>query len=133
NARRVHVNAVNAHTNGIVQDYALVISSGNSSLTNVFTLNTNTAPVLSNIHGPLTVISNATPLLSQRVGANSPLLLAPNGATNQWNFYVFRNDTNFTNVAIVTFLPPDLSRARFLDADIDLYVSDTNPALTNLD
>ena len=42
------------------------------------------------------------------------------------------NDTNFTNVAIVTFLPPDLSRGRYLDADIDLYVS-TNPALTNLD
>ena len=38
----------------------------------------------------------------------------------------------FGNVAIVTFLPPNLSRARYLDADIDLYVS-TNSALTNLD
>src|SRR5205814_2180582 len=35
-------------------------------------------------------------------------------------------------VAFVTFLAPNLSRSRYLEADIDLYVS-ANPALTNLD
>ena len=36
------------------------------------------------------------------------------------------------NVAFVTFLAPNLSRSRFLEADIDMYVS-PNPALTNLE
>ncbi|PYI82142.1 MAG: hypothetical protein DME26_18610, partial [Verrucomicrobia bacterium] len=133
NARRVHVNAVTAHTNGIVQDYALVISSANGSLSNAFTISPGTTPpAVLNPNPPLTVVSNGVPLLDQRVGANSPLLLAPNGATNQWNFYTFTNPTNFTNVAIITFLPPDLSRPRFSEADIDLYVS-RDSGLTNLD
>ena len=54
-------------------------------------------------------------------------------------------NANFTNVAFVTFLPPELGVPRLgvgeendpasatrPEADIDLYVS-TNPALTNLD
>jgi len=81
-----------------------------------------------------TVASSAEPQRFPAIdtdGANHLVCwMEQNGATNQWNFYVFRNDTNFTNVAIVTFLPPVLSRARYLDADIDMYVS-TNSALTN--
>jgi hypothetical protein len=37
-ARHVNVNAVTAHTNDVVQDFALVISSGNGDLTNAITL-----------------------------------------------------------------------------------------------
>src|SRR6185295_11281597 len=72
----------------------------------------------------------------------SALALTTNGFANQWNFYVFTNNT-FTNVAFITFLPPDLSIPRIgtretdldnatrIEADIDLYVS-TDPSLTNL-
>lgn len=130
-ARRVNVNAVTAHTNGIVQDYALVISSGNTRLTNfIDTL----SPIVHEAESVPYVksVTNGVPTLNERVGANSPLLVSTNGATNQWNFYVFQNSgaTN-TNVAFVTFLAPNLSRSRQRDADIDLYVS-TNPDLTNL-
>ncbi|HKQ37608.1 MAG TPA: S8 family serine peptidase [Verrucomicrobiae bacterium] len=141
-ARRVNVNAITSNTNGTRQDYALVISSGNSTLTNTFlnftppivkSLGTNTNPYLQNL-------SNKVALLNQRVGANSPQLPVVNGnlpspsdgSTNQWNFYVF-NNTNalFTNVAFFTFMAPDLSLPRVREADIDLYVSrDGN--LTNL-
>jgi len=47
-------------------------------------------------------------------------MLTTNGFTNQWNFYVFTNTRrprrSFTNVAFVTFLPPDLGLPR---ADIE--------------
>src|SRR6185369_8345488 len=64
-------------------------------------------------------------LLNQRVGANSALIVSTNGATNQWAFFTYTNVTtaNFTNVAILTFLAPELSRPRYRDADIDLYVT----------
>ena len=64
----------------------------------------------------------------------------PNGTPSQWNFYVFTNDfsatnsvaiTNGTNVAFLTFLPPNVSRPRNIDADVDLYVSRGVP-ITNL-
>jgi len=132
-ARRVNVNAVTSQTNGVLQDYALVISSGNSSLTNTFSV----SPVARSYDPTVFVrgLSNGVPLLHERVGANNPLLSSnvPNsGVANQWNFYVYTNTTFFTNVAIATFLPPDLSRTRYLDADIDLYVT-PDRTLTNLD
>jgi subtilisin-like proprotein convertase family protein len=137
-ARRVNVNAVTTHTNQIVQDYALVISCGNLTLTNPFTLNLEEQPV---IPSPVNAVTNGIPLLNQRVGANSPLLGSGDGSANQWHFYVFENVTstnnplsltNGTNVAFITFIPPNLARPRLAEADIDLYVS-TNSALTNLD
>ena len=90
---------------------------------------------------PVIAITNGAPLLHQRVGANFQLAPLPDGEANQWRFYVFTNFfltntvsglTNGSNVAFITFLPPDLSRPRNLDADIDLYVS-RDPALLNLD
>src|SRR6202043_1123900 len=73
-ARRVNVNAVTANTNGIVQDYALVISSGDGlSTSGAFTLtNVNNSVIVSNnVISNVMVLSNAVPLLNQRVGANS--------------------------------------------------------------
>ena len=142
-ARRVNVNAITAHTNGTRQDYALVISSGNSSLSNTF-INFN--PPIAKTGGTdtnpyLRSLSNKVALLNQRVGANSPQLdVIPgnipgpsHGSTNQWNFYVFNNtNANFTNVAFFTFLPPDLSLPRIREADIDIYVS-RDGGLTNLE
>jgi len=129
-ARRVNVNAVNTHTNGIVQDYALVVSSES---TNAITLK----PKIEDSPRPvaaaeLTVVTNGIPLLYQRAGANSPLQIYPIGVTNQWHFYVFTNayvegmegETNFgPYVAFVTFMPPELSTPRNEDADIDMYVT----------
>ncbi len=133
---RINVNAVTAHTNNVVQDYALVISSESSTSAAPFSITrmlepTNTLPVL-----PLT---NGVPLLHQRVGANTPLLGGTNGVVQQWNFYVFTNVfvpgganiTNGPNVAFITFQVPNLSRPRNLEADIDLFVS-TDPTITNL-
>lgn len=135
-ARRVNVNAVTAHTNGIVQDYALVVSHGNLTYTNPFSI-TQTAATFTNVQF-VTVLTNTVgtngyggTLLNQRVGANSPLLLSTNGVTNQWNFYVLTNSSNFPNVAFATFIPPNLSRPRSVEADIDLYVS-TDPSFLQL-
>ena len=150
-ARHVNVNAVTANTNNIVQDYALVISSGDAgAVSNAFTL-TDVAPLTNNVP-TVTVISNGVPLLNQRVGANPQYAPTTNGIADQWHFYVFTNtaaatNANFTNVAFVTFLPPNLglprggtlnevappdtNATRVAGADIDLYVSG-NPGLTNL-
>ena len=123
-ARRVNVNAVNNHPDGVVQDYALVIASGDVTAANPnpFII---TTPAVVNHPGAIVLSfpTNASPLLNLRVGANAPLLVSTNGATNQWNFFVFTNTTAFTNVAFVTFLPPNLSRARYREADLDLYVT----------
>jgi len=138
--RRVNVNAVTANTNGVVQDYALVISSGNGQVTNAFTALLRQGN--STLGGPpVTGLTNGVPLLEERVGANFQLAPSTNGLAAQWNFYVFTNLlfasnnpsglNNGSNVAFVTFLPPNVSRSRNLDADIDLYVS-RSPQLTNL-
>ena len=147
---RVNVNAVTAHTNGVVQDFALVMSSdvGGATFTNSLTL-TNSAVVTSNILTATGTLTNGVPLLNQRVGGNSQYAPGTNGVTNQWNFYVYTNTaflTNsfFTNVAFVTFAPPELGvpreganqeanppNATRPEADIDLYVS-FDPTLTNL-
>jgi hypothetical protein len=66
------------------------------------------------------------------------------GAASQWRFYVFTNDTVFTNLAFATFASSTLSVPRpglpsgslsnqlRLEADLDLYVSQ-DASLTNLD
>jgi subtilisin-like proprotein convertase family protein len=149
--------AVTGNANDVVQDFALVVSSeiGSNPLLNdpdpsnpngylpnldVFDEFERVAAVGLEARAGLTKITNGLPLLDQRVGAN-PSLLGGNGAVRQWNFYVFTNLTESnslvtaiagSNVAFVTFNPPNLSRPRAIEADIDLYVS-TNSALTNLD
>jgi subtilisin-like proprotein convertase family protein len=139
---RVNVNAVTTQTNNIMQDYALVVSSDDSNVSSSITLG---SPAISNSQtAPVTISSNNVALTGQRVGANSPYDYhfstgQTNGTEAQWHFFIFTNDTfrttgtNFTNVAFVTFLPPELAVPRISQqADIDLYVS-TNSALTNLD
>lgn len=136
---RVNVNAVTAHTNGVVQDYALVVSSGNLLLTDPFALDQ--APTLLEDYRPtvkyFTSSTNSLPFLAERVGANPPLITTTNGTNVQWNFYVITNDSGYTNVTFLTFLSPNLSgdprinNYRDPSADVDLYVS-TSSDLTNL-
>lgn len=158
-ARRVNVNAVTAHPNGVVQDYALVISSGNGEVTTAFSSAAGIPPVVGGIAADVTTVSNsivggdfvASFLENQRVGANAPLLGTNNvttnglsvGITNQWKFYVVTNSSSFTNVAFLISQQTDLATPRmgvfagnFANgtrryADLDLYVS-TDPNLTNL-
>ena len=156
NGAAVNVNAVTASTN-TVQDFAFVISSGNGSNTNGFSITA--SPASSNPTGGqrITIDSstNASPMLNQFVGASAPLLgtntvpfgTSTNeqvtvGQTNQWHFYIWTNYCG-ANAAFITFLPPTLAIPRsevFADsdadstrpeADIDLYVT-TDPGLTNL-
>jgi hypothetical protein len=74
-ARRVNVNAVTSQTNGVRQDYAVVVSSGNTRLTNVFQ-----SPVITSIAKATDISPNVKTLtngiawFNERVGANSPLL-----------------------------------------------------------
>ncbi|HUZ08213.1 MAG TPA: LamG-like jellyroll fold domain-containing protein, partial [Candidatus Paceibacterota bacterium] len=169
-ATAVNVNAVSEQTNNaagvfapnIVQDFAFVISSGNGSNTNGFTVTSSSLVSNPTDDQRITIITatNATPLMNQFVGASPPLpgtnivQLGTNsneqvtvGQTNQWHFYVVTNygaSSDFTNAAFVTFLPPTAAIPRggvFAnsdanstrpEADIDLYVT-TDPGLTNLD
>jgi subtilisin-like proprotein convertase family protein len=138
-ARRVNVNAVTAHTNDIVQDYALVVSVGGTNA-----LKFTPRPLQATNRAELTLMTNGVPLLYQRTGAHSPLVGGPAGTTNQWHFYVFTNafdpnltggETNFGRyVAFLTFTPPNLSTPRTAgEGDIDLYVSRGDSNLVNLD
>lgn len=151
-ARHVNVNAVTAQTNNVVQDYALVISSGNGEVPDALTVTEQ--PIVALPPPPLAETTNTfanypsisgTLIYNQRVGANTALLGTTNGITNQWHFYVLTNDAGFTNAAFVTFLPPPLGIPRMgatnfndpdqatrIEADIDLYVS-TDPNLLVLD
>ena len=143
-ARRVNVNAVTAQTNNVVQDYALVISSGNGDTA---TLNLGSASALPALAVPtaVTVVSNlfsdpggtftSGSLTDQRVGANTPLLGTTNGMTNQWHFYIITNTTTFTNASFLISASTDLSIPRIgvyaasslnatrRNADLDLYAS----------
>jgi subtilisin family serine protease len=125
-ATAVNVNAVTSNSNNIVQDFAFVVSSGNGSNTNGFSI-TASSPGSNPTGGQrITVITatNASPLMNQFVGASSPLVgtnivqftnvlqLGTNssgqvtlGQTNQWHFYIW---TNYCGqyAAFVTFLPP---------------------------
>lgn len=150
-AQRINVNAVTAHTNDVVQDYALVLSSGDGQTLNQLTI-TEPPVVVGPTNAAITAPTNTfntsqfvgSLLLGQHVGANTPLLGTTNGMVSQWHFYILTNTTAFTNAAFITFLPPTLSLPRIgarestlaestrVEADIDLYVS-LNPALTNLD
>lgn len=118
----VNVNAVNAQTNdwtagtyapNIVQDFALVIASGDGPNTNGFTI-TGVTNVINPLNGQdITIIStNNSPLLNQFAGASSPLLgtndttfaagsagalygsqaVLTIGQTNQWHFYIVTNN-----------------------------------------
>lgn len=102
-ARRVNVNAVRAHPDGIVQDFALVVSFQNHltefSSTNRFEVeepDENSGILGTNLWIPVVdTVTNSVPLLKQRVGAHSPLLgvddILTNGVAPQWHFYVFTN------------------------------------------
>lgn len=139
-ARRVNVNAVASHPDGIAQDFALVASLEDTSRTNAMTIVPEPAGLAINV--PLLVVpTNGLALLGQRVGAIAPRFGLSPGQTNQWRFFVFTNLQEFTppgigitngsNVAFITFLPPNLGNPRYRQADIDLYVS-RDPAITNL-
>jgi alpha-tubulin suppressor-like RCC1 family protein/subtilisin-like proprotein convertase family protein len=140
--RSVNVNAVTAQTNNVVQDYALVFSSGSTAdgVTNAFIVTTPNPPVsnptgdqqittvLVDANGMATNSSNGGGVfLNQLAGANTPLLgtnqvdavsnytsaaVVTLGMTNQWHFYVVQNTTGFSNAAFVTFLPETLSMPR---------------------
>jgi subtilisin-like proprotein convertase family protein len=143
---RVNVNAATtARPDGIMQDYALVVSCGNTNFDGRLTVSA--APTVATNQAAFVQSfgTNRLVLLNQRVGANPPYWTTTNGAVEQWNFFIFTNVTAFTNVAIATFLPRNLAHLqanllapvnnrdpRYFEADLDLFVS-LNPALTNLD
>lgn len=147
--REVNVNAVTAQTNNffggyapnVVQDYALVISSGDGLNPGAITVTPGTPAFASNptgdqqitlvgvnANGMATNSSTGGVFLNQLAAANSPLLgtntvgasnttfatnaLVTVGMTNQWHFYVVQNNTTFTNAAFVTFLPDTLATPR---------------------
>jgi subtilisin-like proprotein convertase family protein len=128
--RHVNVNAVSAHPDNVVQDYALVVSSGNGVVTNALSLvseadlssNVRLVTEVTNAFGPDNPDNFGAILTGQHVGANSPLLgtatvpypVGANGVItlglpSQWHFYSFSNSTTFTNAAFSTFAPPNLS------------------------
>lgn len=155
-ARRVNVNAVTAHTNDVVQDYALVISCGNGEATNALSV-TQPDLVATQLSQVIYVTNSLSPdskfataiLQNQRVGANTPLLPSinsTNGMTNQWKFFVVTNSTDFTNAAFLVSQQTDLATPRLgvfatsglaestrRYADIDMYVAPNVPGLTNLE
>ena len=149
----VNVNAVTAQSNNVVQDFALVISSGDGGITNAITVSPPPAP--NTLLGPLVTLvsSTNTLLMNQLAGANTPLLgtntigagagyatnaLITLGMTNQWHFYVVTNTLGYTNAAFISVLSQTLATPRmgvFADvnqnptqpeADIDLYVAGPN-------
>jgi len=159
--RNVNVNAVTLEQTNIVQDFALVMASGDNASSSLIV--TSGVPV-SYITPQVTDLGgNAVSFnYGEVAGANAPLLstntipfgtnwgFATNamlyiGQTNQWRFYIVSNATSFTNAAFVVYSANTLSVSREgvlaggPDApDLDLYVatypSDTNAFnLTNLD
>ena len=120
-AKRVNVNAVTDQTNSVLQDFALVISSSDSTLKDTFLPSPPPEVPIADV-GTNTVlsISNGIPLLNQRGGANSSLAPSTNGELRQWRFYQFVNEGS-TNpyVAIVSMLPGNLpSRDGLLQCDV---------------
>ncbi len=141
-ARRVNVNALPSDTTNVVQDFALVISSSVEPGVQAFQ-EFRFAPLLSavEVDPPVQTFTNGVPILNQHAGAQFPLTNSTYGDGAQWRFYRFDNSlppselsglTNGSNVAFITFIPPNLSKARSFDADIDLYVS-RDASLTNLE
>ncbi|HEY5298986.1 MAG TPA: S8 family serine peptidase [Verrucomicrobiae bacterium] len=146
----VNVNAVSAQTNdaaenyepNVVQDFALVVASGDGSNTNGFAITSTSAASNPVNDQRITYITgtNTSALLNQFVGASSPLLgtnmvsftstnstfvsnaVLTIGQTNQWHFYVVTNlgvdvsggtnSSDVTNAAFITFQPSTLSIPR---------------------
>lgn len=131
-ARAANVNAVSTRVNDVVQDYALVISSGDGQVADA--LRVDDAPVVciaadgatfvTNSFDPSQGISGAL-LLNQRVGGQGPASdgagipwpgsgdgVITAGSTNQWRFYVLTNDQNYPHAAFATFQPVNLSLPR---------------------
>ena len=132
-AKRVNVNAVTDQTNSVLQDFALVISSSDSTLKDTFQPSPPPeVPITDVATNTVLTLTNGAPLLHQRVGANSALAPSTNGELRQWRFYKFVNEGS-TNpyVAIITMLPANLSTSRLSEPDLDLYVS-TDPTLLQL-
>ncbi|MSU35814.1 MAG: hypothetical protein EXS36_12065 [Pedosphaera sp.] len=151
NARRVNVPSLgknsptqSGRTNQpTLQDFALVVSSGDGGSLPVITRFAPTNSLVFPVVFEPDILTNGHPRLDDRAGENSPRLGTQRGITNQWHFYTFTNrigETNVvgnttniagTNLAFVTFLPNELAVPRAEEADIDLYVS-TNAALLQL-
>ncbi len=131
-ARAVNVNAVSTRVNDVVQDYALVISSGDGQVADALQLcdapvvcvASEGATLVTNSFDPGQGISGAL-LLNQRVGARSPAFdgagipwagggdgVVTAGSTNQWRFYVLTNDQDYPYAAFATFQPVNLSLPR---------------------
>jgi len=106
-ARRVNVDALSGFYDtespkdhvDVVQDFALVMSSGNTDVSNAFNIKTDEPEEIE--LPPITTLTNGMPILGQHVGANSALaktadtnlLVYANrrGITNQWHFFTFTN------------------------------------------
>ena len=141
-ARNVNVNAVTAHTNGIVQDYALVISCGEwrrhecAHARQWRVIAPNFTPTVTGVTNQFADSPDTSGglLIGQRVGASSPLqstntlpLSNQNnwgtdgqitvGATNQWHFYVVTN-TMGTNATATTFT--NAAFATFLPSNLSI-------------
>src|SRR5204863_2233499 len=78
---RVNVNAITAHTNDVVQDYALVVSCGDGAVTNAMIFNRTgstaaTTPFVTGVSNQFVNSPTDTGgiLVNQRAGASSPLL-----------------------------------------------------------
>ena len=106
-ARRVNVDALSGFYDAespkdhvdVVQDFALVMSSGNPDVSNAFKIKTDTPEEIE--LPPVTTLTNGMPMLGQHVGANSALAKEVDtnhtvyanrrGITNQWHFFTFTN------------------------------------------
>src|SRR5665213_3496580 len=133
----VNVNAVTAEQTNIVQDFALVISSGDGGNTNGIGV-TAAAPALAPAIAPqVTYVSPTNAIyFNQTAGADAPWLMTNSialgasgnlpfannalffvGQTNQWHFYIVTNTFAITNpayqyAAFITFLPNTLAIPR---------------------
>lgn len=147
----VNVNAVTANPNDVVQDYALVVSSGDGLFPQALSLTSDPGKTLTLLEPNVFFVTNTFPhdpenpisgglLLHQHVGANTPLLgtntvpllndanaVITTGMTNQWHFYMLSNEFNFTNVSFVTFMPPDLAVPRMGVTNVDNVSNATRP------
>jgi subtilisin family serine protease/subtilisin-like proprotein convertase family protein len=141
--RSVNVNAVDGASDELVQDYGLVVSSGDGQVSNALELESD--PLWTSDSSAPTVLIPAAwgggsdlgvRAFGQRVGANPPLssggqlaLADPVGGKltlgepEQWRFYVLTNEAGFTNAAFVSFLPRTLDPTSRAKPDLDLYVS----------
>lgn len=153
-APHVPVNAVSARVTDTVQDFALVLASGNGEVADALTMSAlspvgHTGPLLTSVTNMFsTAAFDAGAILPhERTGASAPLTPGGGGVpltdftnatlslgdSNQWHFYVIANDQAYTNAAFLTYAPVPLSVGSGSNAaDVDLYVSQDS-ALTNLD